>query len=266
MSGMNTGTYPFVNINTMKNLRPLLLFVILLAGGCQSLKKVNRSVTDNKTLYQKSIEHSMSPAPSKVCRDLVAITPQNNDLIWKTINGTNYILVVTWKQNISFYKPYLDSTYYNTGKYQIWVTTAPELLHRMKKENAEDVDLRLKQLLGLPPNAMYSYFVEFWVKPEDLFRPCPDNETTDSQCDLCFPEKTDSSYVSWINENRISRYYQCELYDKYPWTQLGYTYDWNFENKSHIGLSEFVIDINKNIIVKAIYTTNDYLKKDVNTK
>ena len=120
--------------------------------------------------------------------------------------------------------------------------------------------MRLKQLLGLPPNAIYSYFVEFWVKPEDLFRPCPDNEITDNQCDVCFPQNTEASYKNWINENRVSRYYGCKIDEKYPWTQLGYTYDWNPRNKSHVGLSEFVIGANKNIVVNAIYTTEEYLK------
>lgn len=245
----------------MKNLKPFLLSVILIATSCQSLKQFNRTTTDNESLYRESIENLMSPAPSKICDDLISITPQNTDLTRKNINGENYILVVTWKQNVSFYKPYLDSAYYNTGNYQIWVTTAPELLQRMQKANYDDADLRLKQLLGLPPNSVYSYFVEFWVKPEDLFRPCPDNEITDSKCSLCFPENTDTSYISWINTNRINRYYQCELYENYPWTQLGYTYDWNAKNESHVGLSEFVIDVDKNIVVNAIYTTNDYLKK-----
>lgn len=249
----------------MKYFKLLSLFLILYLGACQLVKTTHQSASNNRLLYQESIEYSMSPTQSEIYTDLVSITPQNNDLIRKS-NGEEYILVVSWKQDISYYEPYLDSAYYNTGKYPMWVTTAPELLQRMKKENAEDVNLRLKQLLGLPPNSIYSYFVEFWVKPDDLFRPCPDNEITDSKCDLCFPENTDSSYVSWINANRVSRYYQCDLYKKYPWTQLGYTYDWNADNKSHVGLSEFVIGDNKNIIIKAIYSTNDYLKKEVNTK
>jgi len=245
----------------MKLIKLLLVCITLATVGCKSLQTVN-----NKSLYEESIENAMSPALSKIDRNLVSITSQNKDLIWKNINGENHILMVTWKQDVSYYKPYLDSTYYNTGKYPIWVTTAPQLLQRIKKEKPTDVDLRLKQLLGLPPNATYSYFVEFWVNPKDLFRPCPDNEITDNTCDLCFPEDTDASYISWVNSNRISRYYQCEVYEKYPWTQLGYTYDWNADNKSHIGLSEFVIRENKNIVVKAIYTTTEYLNKNTSTK
>ncbi|WP_375559530.1 hypothetical protein ACE193_17570 [Bernardetia sp. OM2101] len=247
----------------MKNFKLLFFIAFLFLGACQSVKKVDTKESYSKefALYQKSIESSMSPSPQKVYPNLVSITPENTNLIRKRINGEDYILMVTWKQNISYYEKYLDSAHYNTGSYPIWVTTAPELAQRMQKEKAKDVNLRLKQLLGLPPNAIYSYFIEFWVKPQDLFRPCPDSEITDNKCDLCFPENTDTSYMSWINENRVSRYYQCQIDEKYPWTQLGYTYDWNPKNKSHVGLSEFVIKENTNIIIKAIYTTEGYLNK-----
>lgn len=84
--------------------------------------------------------------------------------------------------------------------------------------------MRLKQLLGLPPDG------------------------------------TDKSYKDWINENRISRYYNCSPDDNYPWTQLGYTYDWNSNNTSHISLSEFVIKPNSNIKVKSILYNSGILE------
>jgi hypothetical protein len=245
----------------MKFIKPRILFALLFLAACQSSKKISQHKYDDRTLYQQAIQNAMSPGPDKEYKNLVAINNENENLVRDTMNGEEYILVVTWKQNVSYYQPYIDSPYYNTGKYPIWITTAPELLQRMKQENAENADMRLKQLFGLPPNSIFNYFIEFWVKPSDLFRPCPDKEINDKQCELCFPVNTDSSHILWINENRISRYYQCELYKEYPWTQLGYTYDWNDQNKSHVGLSEFVIGTYKNIRVKAVYTTNDYLKK-----
>lgn len=247
----------------MKNIKLSILFIVLLVSGCRSLQDVNPAEQNTSTLYQHAIEEAMSPSQQKVYPHLVAITPDNKALTWKTIQGENYLLVVSWKQNVTYYQPYLDSCCYNTGDYPIWVSTAPELLERMQQEDGGDIKLRLKQLLGLPPDATYNYFVEFWVKPEDLFRPCPDNEITDSQCDLCFPTTSDEAYISWINENRISRYYQCELNEKYPWTQLGYTYDWNPENELHVGVSEFVIGHDKQIYVNAIYTTEAYLNKEM---
>ena len=211
----------------------------------------------NRELYKLSIINSIYPDSSEICTKLVQINDSNKTLIRKNINGEEYILVCTWKQNVSFYQ---KDTVFNTGTYPIWVTTAPELKNRIKKESPKDVNLRLIQLLGLPPTAQYSYFVEFWVRPVDLFRPCPDKEITDSKCDLCFPEGTDAEHIKWINENRISRYYQCDLYYQYPWGQLGYTYDWNPKNKSHFGLSEFIIGTNKTIYINRIVTTLEYLK------
>ena len=211
----------------------------------------------NRELYKLSIINSIYPDSSEICTNLVQINDSNKTLIRKNINGEEYILVCTWKQNVSFYQ---KDTVFNTGNYPIWVTTSPELKNRIKKESPKDINLRLIQLLGLPPTAQYSYFVEFWVRPVDLFRPCPDKEITDSKCDLCFPEGTDVEHIKWINENRISRYYQCDLYYQYPWCQLGYTYDWNPKNKSHFGLSEFIIGSNKTIYINRIVTTLEYLK------
>ena len=211
----------------------------------------------NRELYKLSIINSIYPESSEICTNLVQINDSNKTLIRKNINGEEYILVCTWKQNVSFYQ---KDTIFNTGTYPIWVTTAPELKNRIKKDSPKDVNLRLIQLLGLPPTAQYSYFVEFWVRPVDLFRPCPDKEITDSKCDLCFPEGTDPEHIKWINENRISRYYQCDLYYQYPWGQLGYTYDWNPKNKSHFGLSEFIIGTNKTIYINRIVTTSEYLR------
>lgn len=242
----------------MKTKNSLLLALFLLLVACQITKKgLNDAV-----LYQQSIQNAIYPDASKVSDKLVPVVRQNQNLVWKNILGEDYVLVVTWKQNVSYYQQYLDSAFYNTGKYPIWITSAHELKLRMRQEKLKDADRRLIQLLGLPPNSVYSYFVEFWVKPVDLFRPCPDNEITDTKCETCFPKQTDSAHVSWINENRISRYYQCDLSQQYPWTQLGYTYDWNPKNKSHVGLSEFVIGTNKNIVVKAIYTTEEYLSSE----
>lgn len=204
----------------------------------------------------------MYPEKSHIYNGLVPITRQNKDLSWQTVDGEDYVLMVSWKGYIASYVPYKDTGYYNTGnQWPIWVTAAPQLLQRMKSERITDPNRRLKELLGLPPNSSYSYIVEFWVRPQDLFRPCPDNEITDNTCDLCFPANTDSTYMDWVSQTRISRYYPCDLFSQYPWTALGYTYDWNPKNKTHVGLSEFVIHNNANIKVAGIYSTEEYLKK-----
>lgn len=211
-----------------------------------------------RMLYRNAMSTAVYTDSSKIDTNLVAITPQNPNLTWKTFNGENYLLVVTWK-SVSYYPNGGDSLY-NTGPYQIWVTTSPQLKNWFHQQHVADTNLRLKQLLGLPPSGTnYNYFVEFWVKPSDLFRPCPDNEINDKSCSTCFPANTPPDYINWINESRISRYYACQLYDQYPWTQLGYTYDWNPGNPTHVGMSEFVIRKNATVYVKQVSTTKQYL-------
>ena len=158
----------------MKTRTLLLALIVLITGACKTLNVGVEQKQRDESLYRQSIENAIYPEASKVDTNLVPVTKQNQHLVWKNIGGQDYVLVVTWKQNISYYKPYLDSAAYNTGSYPIWVTTAPELLERMKHEKYRNANHRLLQLLGLPPNAVYSYFVEFWVKPADLFRQCPD--------------------------------------------------------------------------------------------
>ena len=224
----------------------------------QSVVKPPAAQNNFEKEYQDAIKNSMYPPGDTKDTSLIAIVPGNKNLVWKTIKGEQYVLMVTWAAT----NYYGDSGVYNTGNYQIWTTTAPELQQRMKKEKYSDPELRLTQLLGLPPGSSHSMFIEFWVRPQDLFRPCPDKEINDKTCNLCFGAKDslDPSYIQWINNTRISRYYACGLYNQYPWTELGYTYDWNAQNKNHVGLCEFVIGENKNIYVNKVYNTKEYLK------
>ncbi len=237
----------------------ILLACLGLLSSCGT-RFPNSTGSTQAEQYQNAIANAMSPEPDKIVRNLIPITRSNSYLTWKNFDGEDYVLVVSWKGNDSIYRPYLDSAFFPTQKWPIWISASPELKMRMESETYADTNLRLLQLLGLPPNASYNYFIEFWVRPKDLFRPCPDAEITDQQCALCFPKSATQAHQDWINGNRISRYYNCELYDKYPWTQLGYTYDWDPANPRHVGLSEFVIGPNAFIKVNAIYTTQEYLR------
>ena len=207
-------------------------------------------------VYQQAIERAMYPTEKKRAQ-LVNLSPENKSLIRKVINGEEHILMLTWKAK----NYYPEAGIYNTGKYEIWVTAAPELYERMRGVKPQDQAMRLKQLLGLPPNAQNKVFIEFWVKPSDVFRPCPDREVEDMYCNCGFAAKDSllPTHIQWINQGRLDRYYATELYNQYPWTQLGYTYDWNKRNRSHVGLSEFVIGTNKTIYVHKSYTTEEYL-------
>ncbi|MCC6371398.1 MAG: hypothetical protein IT236_10370 [Bacteroidia bacterium] len=237
--------------------QPLFLLAFMLL-----ILQIAKAQDNQAGLYQQAIQTAMYPAGNSPDTSLVAISKNNPKLEWKRICDQDYVLVVTWKSG----KFYPDSGIYNTGAWSpIWITTAPELKERMKKELTakSDTAMRLKQLLGLPPNATYNYFYEMWVHPDDLFRPCPDKEINDRSCSICFSHKdsSDVDHINWINATRLSRYYACGLFNQYPWTELGYTYDWNPQNKTHIGLSEFVIRQRSRVYIKKVYSTQEYLRK-----
>ena len=234
----------------------LACMMIITLAGSTGYAQVRNVPADPETQYRNAIADAIYPGKSKIFRNLTAINKSNPRLVWKTIDGEDYLLVVSWQADTSYYH---RNGFYNTGNYIIWVTAVPDL-KEVCTRNGDGSD-RLAQRFGLPPGAKKKFFVEFWVRPADLFRPCPDNEITDSACELCFPPGTDSSYISWFNMNRISSYYNCNLYSTYPWTQLGFTYDWNADNVTHVGLSEFIIGKNKNILIHSYISTENYCRK-----
>jgi len=76
----------------------LFAVVTLLITSCKVTSQTNRE------LYEQSMINSIRPDSSKISYDLVQINDSNTNLIRKTINNQEYILVCTWKQNISFYQ------------------------------------------------------------------------------------------------------------------------------------------------------------------
>ena len=93
-----------------------------------------------------------------------------------------------------------------------------------------------------------------WVYPQSLFRPTPDNEITDTVAQLDFPASANPEYKEWFNGNIIYSYYP----ERFPWTRLGYTYDWG-NPVSHVGLSEYVLKQGSIVTVKSVMPVTDYL-------
>ncbi len=221
------------------------------------------SLSSLERLYQAAVTDAINPEPSEISSTLTRI--QGNPLLLDTIiNGEWHLLAVSWKSNSSYYP---DVGAYNTGKYDLWITVVPQLQERCRiyseqLASSQAMKLRLQQLMGLPPDGSDRFFLELWVRPDDIFRPCPDNETSDTECGLSLPPSVDSAYRAWFNDLRAVQYVDCSNTQGntvgYPWTQLGYTYDWHPDNSSHIGLSEFVVKRNTNVWVRRKVSTEEY--------
>ncbi len=240
----------------MKNKLLFFFAIVIISSACS-----------NRYYYRKGLEHASHPRPASVCNGLTVVDATNNKLVWKTIDGKTYVLAVTWKADTTYYTKkdnYNASTglySYNTGNYPVFITAAPYLKEEQYGNYSDKkLTLRLDELLGLPPTAHYSYFMEVWVRPEDMFRPCFDPSVGTSACEFA-PSKQDASrgdHMAWLYKYMYDSYSDTMITGRYPFSHLGYTYDWNPKNKAHTGLSEFVIGTNKDIFIKKVYTTRSY--------
>ena len=232
----------------------LILVVILSlpnAGCSQSIP----SDDELKAAYLEAIDDARGAEPGEICRDLEPIVFYNPDLTWEGEPGESRVLLLTWTS----WDGYNDATGGNTTlSREVWVVVPDELKDfYLKNESLSDdsLILRLEQLYGLPPHNGKKWFVEIWVQPADLFRPSPDPDIADCEAELDFPGWVDVAYRDWFNQLKSASYGE----NGYPWTRLGYTYDWGNE-ESEIGLSEFVIRAGSTV---GIYSANgnlDYLR------
>ncbi|CAH2031159.1 hypothetical protein [Trichlorobacter ammonificans] len=290
---------------TVPHLIVIVLSLLLTACGNDSLPSPSQS--DTTVLYRQAVLDAYMVTPAKVYQGLTHITPDNPNLIWEHGVVGGRVLVTTWMGNAgASYKCPPDGCQTGdtckegrecpTYRWDTWVTVAPELKNFFK--GTVPTPLRVAQLLGLPPDyAMPGnpkearYVLELWVSPADLFRPCPDPEITDRECQTDYPnsaflsftatEKVKATeggvsefrdYRGWF-DNRSSFVYSypypaTNISDPlpYPWTRLGYTYDWG--DPSHIGLSEYVVHGNRidqqgnpktiSVGIKSVKTTTEY--------
>jgi len=244
------------DLHQSRTIKILLFIIIHLFTACSAFQNVSdqRDLCQN---YLKAVKDAEVAEPNEISRNLTAIVPTNMDLLWQGEPGNMRVLVVTWTS----WKVYNDKE----GQpvvipKNIWVTTVPELKKfcKSKKLAQKEINLRIEQLLGLPPDSGKTIFVEFWVNPDDLFRPSPDPEITDCEAELDFPGsdrfvKVSGDHVKWFNDLKDKSYGE----NGYPWTRLGYTYDWGNPD-GEVGLSEFVIRAGASVEIHSVTETQDY--------
>lgn len=247
--------------------KTLLLSSILLLSTSHLLSAQDNSARLTK-MYKKAVTDASLTEADEISSQLTAITPDNTNLVWN--QDKSKILVVTWKSQYAYdnyIKP--NSKTSDSEKFVTWVTAVPEVksfcenfMKKKKKANQKKLNARLKKLLGLNHSWDYDVFVELWVSPDDLFRPCTDPAINDASCELNFGENT--PVVKNITDYK--RFYQNLYYSSFraadsivPWTGLGYTYDWA-KNNTEVGMSEFIIVPSGEYEINKVTTTAEYCK------
>ncbi|MCX6340541.1 MAG: hypothetical protein NTX71_11595 [Candidatus Aureabacteria bacterium] len=203
---------------------------------------------------------SKDTTQAQISKNLIAVLPGEPNLTWNADNTR--VLMETWADN-KYYGPVKKpgDTVTVSMAHLIWVSSPPELKQWVAARAFAEADLtlRLKQMLGMPPDADKTQFVDFWVKPADLVRPSPDPEINDHEASLDFPVSPviviSDIYKNWFN-NLISISYTSDT--AHPWTRLGYTYDWGNEY-DHVGISEFTIWDGAQVEINAVTETANYV-------
>lgn len=258
----------------------LLLFVFSAHGMYIHEAACKNDIYCSDYLY--ALHDAKHPEVSEISTTLTPIRPENTNLIW---NSEGRVLLATYNKLSDF--KYTPGTAFELFE-ETWFTVAPELQDWCNNYNGETLEIRIRQALGLPPVVDFDGVIEVWVFPQDIFRPCPDPDISDRQCQINIPilgksqeysedippwycpadNETFTQYSGkfvtvsedhfrWMcNYWRVS-YLQQEVFENFPWTGLGYTYDWG-DLDDPVGFSEFVAPEGTRVIMKSKTKLQEY--------
>lgn len=242
--------------------------------------------------YSNALLDAKNALPAEIFKGLTPISTNTPGLDWRLftnwVDGTTSLWVRvaalkfasgwTWDTLLAV-GPQTMSNQWST---ELWVTPYPELKNLCAAYTGTNQTLRMQKALGLPPRTGGYGVAEVFVDPKYMFRPAPDPEINDEACGLA-PDSAapflqanpwhgiSANYAAWFAATYNSRGYDAtnNLDYCWPWTRLGYTYDYENAPGSPMGLSEYVIidptqtnfwgsDVSIPIYIDAKYAAEDY--------
>lgn len=254
--------------NTLFSSKLLVCFFLsaIIFSGCS--KNDDPVIQDPPTyttdqLYAHAVTDAMVADSNEISSNLLPITADNPELQWKTINGQSYVLMATFMRFPGSY-PEGDSITNTWG--ESWLFIPKQMKNRIGPgfQPGSDTIMRICQLLGLPPANTKSntHIAEVWVPASRLYRPAGnpaiDTRTTGAALISTVPP----DLTTWFNNYIIFAYYRslASVTDyHYPWTRLGYTYDWAPGAKEE-GLSEYVVKATSGMWVEKVRKAADFFR------
>jgi len=212
--------------------------------------------------FDMAVNRTRNSSNADVRRDLFALKAGTPGLLWQPNADASdgKVLVALWT-GYRGYSSHKDRGC-RLGK-AVWVTPVPQVQQACRDFGLRGKPLasRLTQYLGMRPSGDEAVrsVVEVWVSPASVFRPCPDPDVEDRECNLGMPKLSEPpsppelAHASWFIREYNNRYFES----LYPWTRLGYTYDWG-PSADHVGASEYVIRQGAPIWVASVTDTQAY--------
>lgn len=214
-------------------------------------------------LYKQAVEDAARPTPEKLVNTLVIINKidDNNGQEWIRIGDTDMVLVASFMKEkyAALYRNSTDT--FRLAANESWVTVPSEWKKKagcFAEMDSVESRMRMIQMLGLPMESQNTQVVLMYIDAKTLFRPSRDPETNDNTAQLTYPEGVSENHRDWFEYN-LSLAYKPE--NPYPWTQLGYTYDWHSPTDTHVGLSEFVSLRGSLAKVKEVMGSHTFIRK-----
>ncbi|GHV82849.1 hypothetical protein AGMMS50212_01890 [Spirochaetia bacterium] len=222
---------------------PVVIAFVLI--GCATGQA---AVASNSELYRMAMIDSMIAEPDEIS-PLVRLSPDDPLTSWKD----GKVLLLTFHR---FPDSYIAGQDYVTKYGEVWTFTDKEMIKWFKynKASTSAWTARFNQLLGLPEDKDYTHVSAMWVYPTDAKRPAFEKDITKQVTVVKLPADVEPDFKEWFNGNIIWSYFDSA----YPWTRLGYTYDWA-DNGTEYGLSEFLIRKGATVQVEWTKTTGEFV-------
>lgn len=232
----------------MRRFLPIPLLLLMMAS--MACARPHVPWREMNRLYGEAARDAERAEPTEVVTDLPVIARGQADLVWKAAGGS--LLGTVWVERPGRFSEGRTLTL----EEDLWIVPAPRLRELCRGIDTGKIELRLRleQILGLPPRSGRDRkFVQVWVDPIDVFRPCPDPEVTDDHCDVHAP----------IGDEHRAWFARQEARNRTPdgrlWTRLGYTYDWG-NPYTEVGLPELVVPAGSVVEVEGVVGTKEFCR------
>lgn len=237
----------FFNKKLLTPFGTIILSLLCVIGTVVYTSPVSPNL-NNQQLYQEAIKDAMTIEAEEVL-PLVTLTKDNDLTTWKD----DCVLLLSLHH---YPERYIEQTSMNLHS-EIWTFTDKEILswYQKHKDNVTDWSMRLKQLIGVPPEGEYTYVSAFWVNVEDVIRPANDPDVTKSNIGEVLENTISDDYKQWFYGNIIGSYFS----GAYPWTRLGYTYDWS-KDSGEYGVTEFLVQPNSQVDIEFTKSLDEFIK------
>ena len=230
------------------------------ARVCIPSKSEARQLGRSWDAYERAVDAARLPRISAVSGTLLTIPPDRP------------VDVVTWvrKDQADRLKT-ASGDWVSAAPSEIWVTIEPHLQEfcrafvSERRPDEAKLTRRMEQRLGLAPASGKTYFVRMRLDrpgPAVVFRPCADPAADRTGCTVGPPANAPAAYQLWFYRQYYSSYGQSPI-GEFPWTALGYTFDWapgggKASGFQRTGESEFVVHKDAPIEILEVVATAQY--------